>query len=47
MDEAYLNQYLEVKFVNKEPAPKGVSFIKLKEFFEIITGSRKTLSVAF
>ena len=32
--EAYLNQYLEAKFINNNPVPKGVSFAELKEFFQ-------------
>jgi len=32
--EAYLNQYLEAKFINNNPVPKGVSFTELKEFFQ-------------
>ena len=32
--EAYLNQYLEAKFINKNPVPKGVSLTELREFFQ-------------
>ena len=31
--EAYLNQYLEAKFIHNNPVPKGVSFTEIKEFF--------------
>lgn len=32
--EAYLNQYLEAKFINNNPVPKGVSFTDLRKFYQ-------------
>ncbi len=32
--EAYINQYLEAKFINNNPVPKGISFTELKKFFQ-------------
>ena len=32
--EAYLNQYLEAKFINNNPVPKRVSFTDLRKFYQ-------------
>lgn len=32
--EAYINQYLEAKFIDNNPVPKGVSFTEMKKFFQ-------------
>ena len=32
--EAYLNQYLEAKFIENNPVPKGVSFTELRDWFQ-------------
>ncbi|MFW9988894.1 MAG: hypothetical protein ACFFC3_09585 [Candidatus Odinarchaeota archaeon] len=34
--EAYLNQYLEAKFIDNNPIPRGVSFPELQKFFQTL-----------